>query len=475
MKPAETGHVKKTLTVSHYFNIGFGAIVGTGWILMVGDWVIVGGGPLAAMLAFLLGALTLLPIAAVFGELTSAIPISGGIVEYIERAFGSKASFVAGWLLAFGDGVLCPWESLAVATIITQLVAEIFPVLRAYKLYTIMGSDVYLYPVLIALLFSGYVIWQNFRGSLQMARLQTFLTRTLLFGMCVAMAVSFFKGSPQNFLPWFEVVTGPASATNGTNFWTGLAAVLVLTPFFYTGLDTIPDQAEEAHEDLDWHQFGRVISWALLASCVFYLVCIYAFSTILPWTEFVKMPIPALSSLQSIHFYLYVVMLTIATIGPLGPMNSLFSATARIMLAMGRKGQLPAVFAHVDPKSGTPKAANILLAILTVIGPFLGYSMLLPLTEVAALAFIVPCTMVTMACYRLRDLEPDLPRPYKVPGGKVGIGAGVLAGGAVIALLVVPGSPAALTWVEWLILCGWLCFGAVLYMFRGKRVQKAQN
>ena len=83
MKPAETGHVKKTLTVSHYFNIGFGAIVGTGWILMVGDWVIVGGGPLAAMLAFLLGALTLLPIAAVFGELTSAIPISGGIVEYI--------------------------------------------------------------------------------------------------------------------------------------------------------------------------------------------------------------------------------------------------------------------------------------------------------------------------------------------------------------------------------------------------------
>ena len=36
MKPAETGHVKKTLTVSHYFNIGFGAIVGTGWILMVG-------------------------------------------------------------------------------------------------------------------------------------------------------------------------------------------------------------------------------------------------------------------------------------------------------------------------------------------------------------------------------------------------------------------------------------------------------
>lgn len=53
-------------------------------------------------------------------------------------------------------------------------------------------------------------------------------------------------------------------------------------------------------------------------------------------------------------------------------MNSFYGATSRIMLAMGRKGQLPRSFAEVDPVSGTPKTANILLAVLTVIGPFLG-------------------------------------------------------------------------------------------------------
>lgn len=463
------GQVKKTLTNFQYFNIGFGAIVGTGWVLMVGDWVVLGGGPLTAIVAFIIGALVLLPIGAVFGELTAAIPISGGIIEYTERAFGKKTSFLAGWLLAFGDGVLCPWESLAIATILTQLMANIFPVLRSVKLYTILGSDVYLWPVVIALLMSLYVIRQNFRGAMHMAQLQTWLTRMLFFGMAIAMAVSFIKGSPSHLLPAFQPVVGPSSATDSTTFWGALAAVLVITPFFYTGLDTIPDQAEEAAEGLDWKQFGRVIGMALLASALFYVICIYSFSTILPWQEFIARPIPALAALQDINFYLYFIMLLIATMGPLGPMNSLYSATARIMLSMGRKNQLPTAFAKIDPHSGAPLAANRLLAFFTLLGPFLGHNMLLPLTEVAALAFILPCTLVAAACLKMRYTEPDLPRPYRVPGGKWGILSGVLSGLFVIALLVFPISPASLTILEWEILGGWLVFGCLLYYRRNRK------
>lgn len=112
-------------------------------------------------------------------------------------------------------------------------------------------------------------------------------------------------------------------------------------------------------------------------------------------------------------------MLCIATIGPMGPMNSFYGATSRIMLAMGRKGQLPSSFAQVDPVSGTPRTANLLLAALTIGGPFLGKKMLVPLTNVSALAFIFACTMVSFSCYKMRLTEPDLPRPYKVPGGQV--------------------------------------------------------
>ena len=122
---AEQGGMKKTLSLWNFFTIGFGAIIGTGWVLQVGDWMVVGGGPVPAMIAFLLGAIFLVPIGAVFGELTAAIPISGGIVEYVDRTFGRVPSYITGWLLALGNGILCPWEAIAISTLLSDMFGTI--------------------------------------------------------------------------------------------------------------------------------------------------------------------------------------------------------------------------------------------------------------------------------------------------------------------------------------------------------------
>lgn len=460
-----TGGMQKTLSLWNFFTIGFGAIIGTGWVLQVGDWMVMGGGPLAAMIAFVIGALFLLPIGAVFGELTAAIPISGGIIEYVDRTYGDKLSYVTGWFLALGNGILCPWETCAISLLISERFGVLFPILRSVKLYTIMGADVYLIPTLISLCFALYVISLNFRGAQAAAKLQSFLTKALLAGMVLAMAISFVKGGPSNLQPLFDVVKdaprGSGNGTHAVSLLGGIAAVLIVTPFFYAGFDTIPQQAEEAAEGLDWNKFGKVISMALLASGGFYVVCIYSFGTILPWMRFVEESVPALASLLTINMFLYLAMLVIATLGPMGPMNSFFGATTRILLAMGRKGQLPASFAKLDEK-GIPKTGCMLLAVLTVVGPFLGPNMLGSLTKVSALGFIFACTMVSLACLKMRYTEPDLPRPYKVPGGKLGIIAAVLAGTIIVLLAVSPMSPEALGKTEWIIVVGWLIFGIVL-------------
>ena len=458
----EQGGMKKTLSLWNFFTIGFGAIIGTGWVLQVGDWMVTGGGPIAAMIAFGIGALFLVPIGAVFGELTAAIPISGGIVEYVDRTFGHTLSYITGWFLVLGNGILCPWEAIAISTLVSQMFGDLFPILRSVKLYSILGADVYLFPTIIALGFAFYVIWLNFKGASSAAKLQAFLTKALLAGMLLAMGISFFKGGPANILPSFQQVQSSTTQTAGTNMFAGIVSVLVMTPFFYAGFDTIPQQAEEAAEGLDWNKFGKIISLALLAAGGFYIICIYSFGTIVPWTEFITKDVPALACLKDISMIFYVVMLVIATLGPLGPMNSFFGATSRIMLAMGRKGQLPESFAVLDEKSGCPKMACTILAVITVIGPFLGKNMLLSLTNVSALAFIFSCTMVSLACLRMRYTEPDLPRPYKVPGGKLGICAAIAAGSIVILLMVVPFSPAALNGVEWGIVLGWLVIGLIL-------------
>lgn len=474
---ADQGGMKKTLSLWNFFTIGFGAIIGTGWVLQVGDWMVVGGGPVPAMIAFLLGAIALVPIGAVFGELTAAIPVSGGIVEYVDRTFGHTASYITGWFLALGNGILCPWEAIAISTLVSDMFGSLpgLEWLRAVKLYTILGADVYLFPTLIALAFAGYVVFLNFRGASSAAKLQAFLTKALLCGMLLAMGVSIMTGSPDNAMPVFSQVAGAGGGvaeTESTNLLAGIVSVLVLTPFFYAGFDTIPQQAEEAAEGLNWNKFGKIISLALLAAGGFYIVCIYSFGTILPWDEFVSQPVPALACLKNINMILYVAMLVIATLGPMGPMNSFYGATSRIMLAMGRKGQLPEKFAEVDEKSGAPKLACVVLAVITIVGPFLGKNMLIPLTNVSALAFIFSCTMVALACLKMRYTEPDLPRPYKVPGGKIGIGLAIAAGAVIIGLLVLPFSPASLNMVEWSIVLGWLVVGLILMFATKARAKK---
>jgi amino acid transporter len=458
------GGMKKELTLFNFFTIGFGAIIGTGWVLLVGDWMILGGGPIPAMIAFAIGALLLVPIGMCFGELTAAIPISGGIIEYVERTFGRKAGFFTGWMLLLGNAPLCPWETIAITTLLSDRFSKLPGLgwLTSVKLYSILGADVYLWPVVIALGFAVLVIYLNFKGSGAAAKLSSFLTKALLAGMVLAMLISLFVGSPSNALPVFsQVTTATGSSTTATSLFGGVVSVLVMTPFFYAGFDTIPQQAEEASENIDWKKFGLIPAVALLASGLFYLVCIYSFGTIVDWTEFVDMSVPALAVLERINLFFYIAMLVIATLGPLGPMNSFYGASSRLMLAMGRKEMLPASFGEIDPESGTPKKALVVMAVLTLVGPFLGRNMLVPLTNVASLGFIFACMMAGCACLKLRKTEPGLARPYKVNGGKPTMVAAIVAGAVVIGLMVVPASPAALSGVEWAITLAWIAVGVV--------------
>ncbi len=401
-------NISKTLTLWNFFTIGFGAIIGTGWIFLVGEWIIISGGPIPAMLAFLLGALLLLPIGAVFGELTSALPIDGGVIEYVDRTYGKTVSFITGWLLLLSNIIMCPWETIAVSTLFG------------------------------------------------------FLTKALLAGLLLAIISAFDKGSLANWQPLFLPVNESTAHTQATSLWTGIFALLTVTPFFYTGFDTIPQQAEEAAQGLDWHKFGRIISLALLSAATFYIICIAAFSSLIPWTSFVKQPLAALACLKHINFNLYFLMLCITVLGALGPMNSFYASSSRILLAMARKKQLPAAFSPSDHSQAIAKSTHILLSTSIVLAPFLGSNMLLPLTNVAALTFMFSCMMVSLACYKMRSSEANLYRPYKVPGGKAGISAACCVSFLIIAAMLLPGTSASLSKTEYLVLTGWTALGLLV-------------
>lgn len=451
---AESSGMKKSLGLFDFFSIGFGAIIGTGWLLLVGDWMVLGGGPVPALIAFAIGAVALLPMGAVFGELTAAIPVSGGTVEYIHRAFGYNASYITSWFLALGNAIICPWESIAIGA----LAGEFLPALKTMPLYSVGDQPVYLPTLLIAVAFSAYVWYTNHKGVEQAASLQKWMTRILLMGMFTAIGIAVFKGSPSNLAPIVQ------TSDSVKSLWGGVLPVLVMTPFFYAGFDTIPQQAEEAAEGLDWKKFGGIISLALLSSGVFYMVAIYAFGSLTPWQQFITYPIPALTVLDQVMGLTFFAkfLLFAAICGIVSTLNSFFGATTRIMLAMARKGQIPGAFAHLHPEAKTPVYGNLFMGVLTLAGPFFGKKLLVPLTNVSSLAFIFACLMVSLAAFKLRKTEPNLHRPYNVPGGLVGIGAAILVGLAIVGLLVLPFSPAALKPMEWAIVGAWVGLGVLL-------------
>jgi amino acid transporter len=109
------------------------------------------------------------------------------------------------------------------------------------------------------------------------------------------------------------------------------------------------------------------------------------------------------------------------------------------------------------------------MAVITLVGPFLGKNFLVPLTNVSSLAFMFACFLVSCSALKLRFSKPNLNRPYKVPFGIAGIVMAILASFIVVFLMLFPNTPAALKPVEWLIIIIWILLGWIFMLLRRKR------
>src|SRR6476469_4936191 len=124
----------RKLRVTDYFSLGWGTMVGVGWLVVMDDWL-GRGGPLGGILGFAIGGALLLPIGYVYGQLVSAMPDAAGEVAYTAAVFPRSVSFATGWLMMLAYFIVCPWEAVAVG----RMAAYIFPGLDSMELYRIAG------------------------------------------------------------------------------------------------------------------------------------------------------------------------------------------------------------------------------------------------------------------------------------------------------------------------------------------------
>src|SRR6266853_2209480 len=100
-----------------------------------------------------------------------------------------------------------------------------------------------------------------------------------------------------------------------------------------------------------------------------------------------------------------------------GMFNALVMSYSRLPLAMAQDGMLPRVFGKLHPKSRAPWVAILALAIGWGLALNLGFERLVTMD---IMIYGASLALEFMALILLRIREPELPRPFRVPGGMFG-------------------------------------------------------
>ncbi len=455
----------KKLNVLDYFSIGFGSIIGVGWVIMIGDWINLGGGVFSTIAAFIAGAFVLLPIALAYGELSVDMPVAGGSIVYSLKAFGSFPSYLTGWFLALGYITMCPWETIAIG----QILEALFPVIRNYPLYSIGEYTLHTPTLFISLLISLVVIIINYRGIEHVTKLQNFLTLALFTIAIISVIISMLNGSFHNMMP----IMAQTSKNQSKSFIKGFFSVLAITPFFYSGFDTIPQGIEEQSENTSSNSIGNTILFSVIAACIFYTFIIIAISIILPWQKVVNMNIPA-SDVYDIGLKLPFVsklILVGALCGLITTLNSFYIAGARVLLTLGRAKFINELFSRIHPVYKTPYFSNLIIAFFTLLGPFLGKQLLLPFTNVCSFGFMIAWLMVCLSSIKLKNKACE-----KLNKNCIIRYLSAILSIMMIIILILPSSPGALKWpIEWGLVMIWSAIGIILYFVSNSKTLLISN
>ncbi|MGH9601468.1 MAG: APC family permease, partial [Terriglobales bacterium] len=175
MTPDSAPTLARKLRTLDYFTLGFGSMVGVGWLVLMDDWL-ARGGPLGGILGFAIGGLLLLPVGYVYARLVAAIPDASSEIAYTAKVFPQSVSFATGWMMFLAYLIVCPWEAVAIG----RIAGYIFPALNSIELYQVAGRPVYLPPLIIGLGMTAIITLINYRGVRASATFQNWTTFGLL-------------------------------------------------------------------------------------------------------------------------------------------------------------------------------------------------------------------------------------------------------------------------------------------------------
>ncbi len=376
--------------------------------------------------------LFLVPTALVAAELATGWPERGGVFRWVGEAFGHRLAIVAMFMLVLEVTIWFPTaltfgavalsytgpDHVADAAIASNSIFILVVVLVIYWLATFIGLKG-------AKAFSRVAKWGGVIGTLVPGGILIIL----------GFAYVFAGNKPQIDVSWSAVIPDFSNFSNIV-----LAASIFL---FYAGMEMNAIHVKDVKNPTKSYPIAVLI--AAVGTVVIFVLGALAVAFIVPHKD-INLTQSLLTAYNDLFAWAHIpwaspIIAVALAIGVFAGIVTWISGPSSGLLVVAKAGNLPKFFQKTN-KNGMGR--NIMIVQAAIVTVLAALFVILPsvqsvyqiLSQLTVILYLVMYLLMFAAAIRLRYTQPNRPRPYLIPGGKVGIWivAGVGFVGSLVAM-----------------------------------------
>ncbi|HVI08906.1 MAG TPA: APC family permease [Candidatus Binatia bacterium] len=360
------------------------------------DMVTTSGPGMTLLYLLLLPFFWCIPVSLVSAELTTAMPVEGGFYRWTRAAFGDFWGFLAGWWNWSASFLL----GGAYAVLFTDYLVYYFPGLTGWKHY------------LVSLALIAAITWINIRGIQMVGQVATALEIFIFIPVAMMIVLGLAAWHSNPFHPWIPPHQPPFKI-----FGVGLALGLWL----YSGYEQLSTVADEV--DNPQRSYPRALALVVpLSIAAYFLPTLAGLASAGRWEQWHTGFFSDAAAIIGREFFgkpwLGTWMTLAAMVGNIALLNSTVLTTTRMPFAMAEDGYFSSALTRRHARYGTPWLA---ILISTAIYAALAWQSLGQLISVYIWLRSATTVLTVLSAWKLRHTQPDLKRPFHIPGGRAGL------------------------------------------------------
>lgn len=344
----------------------------------------------ALLLLAIVPVLWSLPTALMVGELASAIPDEGGFYVWAHRALGRFWGFEVAWL-SLASSV---FDMAIYPTTVSLYLARVFPELNH-------GHRALMLKLAIVLIAT---LW-NLRGAVSVGHGSVRMMAISLSPFAVMLVIALWRIAHGGL----HLAAGPQTLTYD------LGGALSVAMWNYMGWDNASTIAQEVENPQRDYPRAMLVS-ALTIMCVYTLPLLAVWGLGIPAARFSTGAWADAAGLLGGSILAMSVVLA-GSLDGLGTFNALTLTLTRLPYAMAEDGLLPRIL-RLRTRNGVPWVSVLACATGWALALGLTFERLISIDLVLWGASLV---LEFLSLIVLRRTEPDLPRPFRVPGNQLAL------------------------------------------------------